>query len=76
MATNLTARINYVDADQRVNIAINLFLKDQVKDLINKVDRLLKSKKMPSIVENKNKCAVCGLREKCHSLVTDEKQNI
>jgi CRISPR-associated exonuclease Cas4 len=68
--------INYVDADQRVNIAINPFLKEQVKDLINKVDRLLKSKKMPSIVENKNKCAVCGLREKCHSLVTDEKQNI
>lgn len=68
--------INYVDADQRVNIAINLFLKDQVKGLINKANRLLKSKKTPAIVENKNKCKVCGLREKCHSLVTDEKQNI
>lgn len=68
--------ISYVDAEQRVNISINPFLKDQVKDLITKTNRLLKSRKIPPIVENKNKCKVCGLREKCHSLVTDEKQNI
>ncbi len=68
--------INYVDADQKVIIPINPFLKDQVKDLIKSVRILLKSKKIPDIVDNENKCKVCGLRQKCHSLVTEQKQNI
>lgn len=68
--------IHYVDADQKVNIAINPFLRDRVKELLESVKLLLSSKDIPGIAENKNKCAVCGLREKCHSLVTQEKQNI
>ncbi|MBN1644514.1 CRISPR-associated protein Cas4 [Candidatus Woesearchaeota archaeon] len=63
--------INYVDSGQKVSIAINPFLKEQVKDLIKKVKVLLESKDIPDIAQNKNKCAVCGLRERCHSLVTE-----
>ncbi|MBD3361340.1 CRISPR-associated protein Cas4 [Candidatus Woesearchaeota archaeon] len=68
--------IHYVDANQKIDVSINPFLREQVKELIKNVKLLFKSRKIPPIAENKNKCAVCGLRKKCHSLVTDEKQNI
>ncbi|MBW2978957.1 CRISPR-associated protein Cas4 [Candidatus Woesearchaeota archaeon] len=63
--------VDYVDADVRANIDINPFLRDKVKELIKKVNALFASKSLPPIVDNENKCRVCGLRQKCHSLVTE-----
>lgn len=68
--------VYYADADKTVSIMINPFLKDQVKNLITNVLALLKSPEIPPLVGNENKCSVCGLRERCHSLVTEQKQNI
>lgn len=68
--------VYYVDSGKRVSVFINPFLKDQVRSLVVQVRSLLSSKVPPVIAENKNKCSSCSLREKCHGLVTEQKQNI
>lgn len=68
--------VQYIDSGKRVSVFINPFLKDQVKELASSVKALLFSKEPPSIAENRNKCSSCSLREKCHGLVTEQKQNI
>lgn len=68
--------VQYIDSGKRVSVFINPFLKDQVKELASSVKTLLASKDPPAIAENRNKCSSCSLREKCHGLVTEQKQNI
>jgi len=68
--------VYYVDCGKRVQVFINPFLKEQVKELACSVNALLVSKDIPPLVDNKNKCSACNLREKCHGLVTEQKQNI
>jgi len=68
--------VHYIDAGQKVSVSINPFLRDKVKELLVKVRHLLKAGVLPPIVDNERKCAVCGLRNRCHSLVTEEKQKI
>jgi CRISPR-associated exonuclease Cas4 len=68
--------VHYIDSNKRVQVFINPFLKDQVKELASSVRTLLASKDPPAIAENRNKCSSCSLMEKCHGLVTEQKQNI
>lgn len=57
--------IHYLDSDIRRHVAINPFLKDEIKELRDKVRVLLEGKELPEPESNENKCAKCGLREKC-----------
>jgi len=57
--------VHYLDADEKRHIAINPFLKEEVKELKEKVRNLLNSAEIPEITENSNKCNVCGLKDKC-----------
>jgi len=59
--------VTYLDINDRRHIAMNAFLKDEVKELIAKVNMLLKSKELPDFCGSENKCKVCGLREECYN---------
>ena len=58
--------VHYLDTNERRQIVMNPFLKDEVKELKNQVKELLASTELPEKTENKNKCLKCGLREKCY----------
>ena len=58
--------VHYLDTNERRQIVMNPFLKDEVKELKNKVKELLSSTELPEKTENENKCVKCGLREKCY----------
>jgi len=55
----------YLDSNERRHIPINSFLKYEVRDLTRKIQRLLKSKKLPNYCDSINKCKVCGLKQYC-----------
>ena|SRR3989344_4617588 len=57
----------YLDANERRHIPFNVFLKDEIKDLIKKVNELKESPKAPQILSNTSKCKSCGLREQCYN---------
>ena len=57
--------IHYLDAKQRRHIAINPFMRQEIKDTIKRINALLTSKKLPDKEQNKNKCNKCGLKEIC-----------
>ena len=57
--------VHYLDHKEKRHIAMNPFLKQEIKDLIKKVESILNSKKLPEIVSNLNKCANCGLKDIC-----------
>jgi len=62
--------IHYLDANEKRHIPINIMLKDEIRELTKKVKELLKSREIPEICENKNKCSPCGLKDTCY----DEKK--
>ncbi|MAG78167.1 CRISPR-associated protein Cas4 [archaeon] len=51
---------------ERVKVIMNPFLRDEILELKDKVEKLLKSSELPPKIEGK-KCEVCGLREECYS---------
>ena len=57
----------YLDAKQKRRIAINPFMKEEVKDIVNKVIALLENRELPDFCDNKNKCTSCGLRKTCYN---------
>ena len=57
--------IHYLDHKERRQIPLNPFLKEEIKELIKKVEILLNKKELPGIVENPNKCTNCGLKDQC-----------
>ncbi len=59
------AFIHYLDPDERRQVVINPFLKEEVKELKDKVRRLLEENKIPKRTENQNKCCKCGLKKQC-----------
>lgn len=59
--------INYLDAKETRHIAINPFMKEEIAQLINEIQILLKNSYPPKYCENRNKCASCGLRETCYN---------
>ena len=64
--------VNYLDAKETRHIAINPYMKEEIRQLVNEVQELLNSHNPPQQVENKNKCAYCGMRDTCYS---EEKMN-
>ena len=57
--------IHYLDYKEKRRIPINIFLKDDIKELVKKVENILKNKELPPVVENTNKCTNCGLKDVC-----------
>lgn len=59
--------IHYIDSDSRRHVPMNVFLKDEVIELRDKVKKLLSEKELPSHCHNQNKCKVCGLYDNCYN---------
>jgi len=59
-------KVRYLDSDDDRKVVINPFLYEEVKELTKKVICLLQADKVPNICVNCNKCASCGLKDKCH----------
>lgn len=60
------AVVRYLDSNKSREILINPFVKEEVKELLMKVEKLMKSCKIPDFAENKNKCKSCNLKEACY----------
>jgi len=62
--------INYGFVDyketERVKVVMNPFLKDEIFELRDSVNKMVESKEIPDKIEGK-KCDVCGLRDECYS---------
>ncbi len=58
--------VYYLDIKERRHIPFNPFMKIEVKELIKKVDELLRSDRIPGFEKNQNKCVNCGLKEDCY----------
>jgi CRISPR-associated protein Cas4 len=59
--------IHYLDHKERRHVSLNPFIKEEIKELIKKVENLLNKKELPHFVENINKCTNCGLKDVCHN---------
>ena len=59
--------VHYLDVKQKRHIAINPFMRLEVKELIEKVNSLLNSDKIPDFEKNQNKCINCGIKEDCYN---------
>ena len=57
----------YLDSKEKRHIAINPYMQEEVKQLVNEVIALLESKELPDFCDNENKCRKCGLKEKCYN---------
>src|SRR3989344_4651490 len=57
----------YLDTKEKRHIAINPFMKDEVRQIVNEVIGLLENKNLPDFCNNENKCLKCGLRETCYN---------
>ncbi len=59
--------IRYLDNNDTRQITMNPFLRDEIIELIGKVNALLKSKEIPPFVDNENKCNSCELKDDCYN---------
>jgi len=57
--------VHYLDQDVRRPVVINPFLKEEVKELKDKVRKLINGFDIPDKTDNENKCEKCGLKDKC-----------
>ena len=60
--------IDYTSDKEKRLVYINPFLKVEINKLIREVKKLLESNKLPPIIENKNKCKSCSLKEECYKM--------
>lgn len=57
----------YLDTKEKRQITINPFMKDEVKQLVDKVIAVIESSELPNFCNNENKCRKCGLRQTCYN---------
>ncbi len=61
----------YIDSKQKSRqkrqIAINPFLREEVRQITGEVIMLLQSKELPDFCGNENKCRKCGLKDRCYN---------
>ena len=58
--------VKYLDAKTVRQVPINSFLKQEVRDLMAKVELIQKNNTLPDFTTNFNKCKPCSLKEKCY----------
>ncbi len=59
--------VYYLKDNEKKEVFLNPFLKEEIIELAGKVDSLLKDKNLPEFCSTKSKCDVCGLKEQCYS---------
>ena len=59
--------VEYITYKEKRHIVINPFSEQRVYDLVKEINSLFSSKKVPQIIENKNKCNACNLKEQCYN---------
>ncbi len=59
--------IRYLDTNETRQITMNPFFRDEIIELIKKVNMLLKAKELPKYVDNENKCNACELKDDCYN---------
>lgn len=66
--------IHYLDIDDKRELTMNPFLEDEIKTTTISVKDLLSGNELPEFCGNDNKCATCGLKEKCFdkNLINDK----
>ena len=57
----------YLDSKEKRRVAINPFMKEEVRQITGEVISLLKGREIPNFCDNKNKCVKCGLRQSCYN---------
>ncbi|HLC62562.1 MAG TPA: CRISPR-associated protein Cas4 [Candidatus Nanoarchaeia archaeon] len=62
----------YLDTKEKRHIAMNPFMKDEVRQIVSEVIGLLESRNIPDFCNNENKCMKCGLKATCYD---EEKVN-
>lgn len=74
--------VHYLDTKEKRHIALNPFMRIELMELIQKVNLLLNSDKIPDFEKNQNKCFNCGLKEGCYNekklkaLLKNKKQKV
>ena len=58
--------IRYLDTNETRQIAINPFMKEEIRQITSEIHELLKDASLPNYCQNKNKCVNCGLRSTCY----------
>ncbi len=56
----------YLDTREKRHIAINPFMKEEVKQLVNDILGMIENYKLPDFCNNENKCRKCGLKQTCY----------
>lgn len=56
----------YLDTKEKRHIAMNPFMKEEVKQIVDDVIALLEKKELPDFCNNENKCRKCGLKQTCY----------
>lgn len=57
----------YLDSKEKRRIAINPFMVQEVKQIIDEIITLTESKELPDFCNNENKCRKCGLKQACYN---------
>lgn len=56
----------YLDTKEKRHIAMNPFMKEEVKQIVDNIIALLEKKELPDFCNNENKCRKCGLKQTCY----------
>jgi CRISPR-associated protein Cas4 len=59
------AFVKYLESNETRQVIMNAFLKQDIMDLILKINETLASKQLPAVVANENKCKSCELKKEC-----------
>lgn len=57
----------YLDTKEKRHIAMNPFMKEEVKQIVDNIIALLEKKELPDFCNNENKCKKCGLKQTCYN---------
>ena len=57
----------YLDTKEKRHIAFNPYMKQEVKQIVDEIIKLLESKELPDFCDNENKCRKCGLKATCYN---------
>ena len=66
--------VYYAGSSEKREVVFNAFMKQEVMELINKVNGMLNSSEIPRFPENTNKCRNCGLKDVCYDKKVLEKR--
>jgi len=59
--------VYYLDTKEKRHIAINPYMKEEIRQLVEDVIALMESKDVPDFCNNENKCLKCGLKDTCYN---------